>query len=204
VFADTLSRCREDAGMLFSNIVGRALKGAFLCGMLLPGICLGGASQIKIPAMFGKHEQQLSNEIQFPAVELSQDDVVAVHCHSRILKDGKPKEPFCLKGKNKRHKKFRQAVIEGLRTSVFSPASVDGNTVPVFVSFSVYFFCDAGECDTLEAMNVGVNSELYGLNYIAPQDIVSDYDWFQAYIRETDIINYPLGLGGAGPVRQNR
>jgi hypothetical protein len=187
--------------MLFPNVVRCAPIGAFLGGMLLSGIAMGGDSPVKIPATFGEHENQLTNEIKFPDIKLSQDDIVAVHCHSRILRDGKPKEPFCLKGKGKRHKKLRKAAIEGLKTAVFSPASVDGNAVPIFASFTVFFYCGTDDCGTFGVMNVGVNSEIYGLNYLAPQDIVLEYDWFQAYTEETDIFNKPLSLSGAGPAR---
>jgi hypothetical protein len=61
--------------------------------------------------------------------------------------------------------------------SQFEPATIDGKAVEVFVSFRVLFQETSGSCDVKVVQNLGIQADELGIDYFAPQEILTDGGW---------------------------
>ena len=59
----------------------------------------------------------------------------------------------------------------------FEPASVDGETVEVYVSFPVLFQEMNGRCDVSVVQNLGNQEDEFGAGYFGPQEIYTNGGW---------------------------
>lgn len=71
-----------------------------------------------------------------------------------------------------------QMALEAL---AFSPASVDGETVPVRMSFRIAYSPLSSGVKAVLIPNLGTMQSQYGRNYIAPQERLDISDWYVSY-----------------------
>lgn len=129
-----------------------------------------------VPADFAFEGEQLSQNIQRDWVSSSGD---VLYCRADILVSGSVQGATC----------FAKEAVDKLTVTTeaaiskmeFSPAEVNGEKVPVRMSFRVaYTPLDDGLHVTL-LPNLGTMQERYGRDYVAPQERLDVSDWYARY-----------------------
>lgn len=144
------------------------------------------------PAYFSPGKESLLDVLEIPESPQRGDDRIYVLCHARIRDNGSVRDPLCLNDLSTRnHSRFRRAVLEALETATFEPARFGDANVEVFASFMVAFECDDAKCDAIAAMHWGQHVDRFGMNYILPQDVVTEFDWFEEYGARTGVFERP-------------
>ncbi len=119
------------------------------------------------PARIGSHETSLAKRISFPK-EISGDLSTFVRCEAKVLPAGTIDEVGCY-GDENIDRAFYRAVNLGSHGASMTPASVDGEAVPVLALFTVLFRQEGDQRVVAVIPNHGTNAKEYGLNYVAPQ-----------------------------------
>jgi hypothetical protein len=119
--------------------------------------------------------------LQVTAGDLPRDTAaVAVRCQAFIDGDGGLGDYYCVSQYNPRVGVV-DAVIHAVPTQQFAAARVDGASVRVLMSFSVYFDCSSGSCVAVTGRNHGYDVEQLGLDYVAPQPILESDAWYDGF-----------------------
>ena len=169
------------------SATARALAAGVM--LLLAGHAQGDSFS---PASFLPGEQSLLEVLVIPESPGLVEYQAFVLCHARIRQDGGVQNPLCLKDPDvQKHRRFREAVLQALETARFQPASINSRRVEVFASFMVAFNCDVSACNAIATMHWGQHVDRFGMNYVLPQDVVSDYDWFEEYAAESGVFERP-------------
>lgn len=120
-----------------------------------------------VPAGFAKGLEAAAAEIQFPRYK--KDLSLNINCAADISTTGDVENYFCLDYQGGTDTKFRKAAEKFIESTSISPATVDGQPVPVRFYFRVFF----GRRGELYAVGVYPNwsddAEKYGHEYQAPQ-----------------------------------
>lgn len=121
------------------------------------------------------------------AVQIRPDDLprgvtaVAVRCQAFIGADGGLGDYFCVSDDNRAYAAAVTAVIRAVPTQRFVPARADGINVRVLMNFAVYIDCSSGSCFEVAARNHGYDAEQFGLDYVDPQPILANDEWYQGF-----------------------
>lgn len=128
------------------------------------------------PARIGTHADALQFLIRVPDKRRNQTFVSTIRCQTYVEIDGTLSNYLCVRGSRDDIDLLRQ-VKDGIRKSIFEPATVDGNLIKIYMNFMIGFKCDAGECAVVAAPHHGYHIQEFGFNYIAPQSIVDEKFW---------------------------
>jgi len=125
------------------------------------------AGQRFVPAGFTKGLEAAAAEIEFP--KYKKDLSLNINCTANVSTTGDVESYFCLDYLGGADTKFRRAAEKFIASASISPASVDGEPVPVRFYFRVFF----GRKGDLYAVGVypnwSDNAQKYGHEYQAPQ-----------------------------------
>lgn len=143
----------------------------------------GAAGQAYEPAGFG--ENTLSYlEAAVAQPELTQDaPVAAVYCQADVGTDGLTRNVSCYEREGQA--RLRAQVEEAFAGRQFTPAQVNGEPVPVRMLFRVVYADLEGQPPIMLLPNLGNNQGEYGYQYVAPQELLDEYNWYSHYRRNS-------------------
>lgn len=119
------------------------------------------------PARIGNHNESLAKTISFPD-DVDGDVSVFLRCEAKVYPGGTIDEAGCY-GDESTDPSFFRAVNLGSESASMTPATVNGEQVPVLALFTVMFKQQNGERLVAVIPNHGTNAKTLGLNYTAPQ-----------------------------------
>ena len=120
-----------------------------------------------VPARIGSHDESLAKRISFPK-DITGDISLYVRCEAKVLPAGTIDEVGCY-GDENIDRNFYRAVNLGSQGATMTPASINGESVPVLALFTVLFRQQGDERVVAVIPNHGTNASEFGLNYVAPQ-----------------------------------
>lgn len=146
-----------------------------LASMLLLFARVEASADTYKPAVFGFDGEAIAAKIG----EGVSDTPIAVYCQSDVDAAGKSSVSRCYSKQASRDLSRRlETVISSLR---FIPAEVNTEAVPVRVSYRVILSASGVEL----IPNLGTMQAKYGRDYIAPQERLDVFDWYQKYAKDS-------------------
>lgn len=139
------------------------------------------AAAERVPAGFGAGEDSLHTLIEFP--ELKGDSDHTIVCAAVVRDSGKPEQDqsgcYVVQPGDEI---YVAAVGKALRKARFTPASIDGRTVDVYLQFRVRFRQAGEEREIMLYPNPGYpeNVQYYGDDHVAAQRSIGREDWMKA------------------------
>lgn len=131
------------------------------------------------PALIGVGPRSLLTQLSCPRTP-APDATVGVLCQTEIDVKGVAKSAtIACYADNNVFLRFAKAGETAMRKARFEPARIDGEPVPVFMSFRLVFTNKLGECQFTAIPNFGNEWQQTGVNYVAPQEIVTKGNWLQ-------------------------
>lgn len=106
---------------------------------------------------------------------------VDIQCQTFVETDGDLTDYYCVPPDISEDQKVTQLVIRGLEDLTFVPARMDGAPVRVLMSFHVAIRCAEDSCTVESFANHGNHAKELGLDYIAPQPVLSGQAWYAGY-----------------------
>ena len=136
---------------------------------------LFAADDIYRPALFAFEGRDLIQRIAIPSTGLN----VTLYCRADIGVKGEVDRTKCYDaGGNSEIELQTQTALTQLQ---FTPAQVNGESVPVRVSFRVAYSGTATQLNAALIPNLGTMQSRYGRDYIAPQERLDVANWYQRY-----------------------
>jgi len=161
----------------------RTLFRAPSLGLLGPALFLAGQLHAQLsdlqPATFGPFSGLADLGIE--PEDLGSADSLAVRCQAFVETDGSLTENLCTSDDGIRDRRIIARVADSVAAESFSPARVDGREVRVLMNFSVLITCAGGECASVPVPNHAYQIGAFGLDYVAPQAIVSGKRWYEGF-----------------------
>jgi hypothetical protein len=159
---------------------GLRVMGIVLGAALLSAAAWGddGKAARFVPATFGAGPSSLLRTVSCRKPPEPVHPIVVL-CQAWVEADGQTSDgvSYCVADGGRRSP-YSLAANEAVDRAEFSPASVDGASVAVYMSFRLVFRGDTQRCAIAAIANLG--GELLGddLDYFAPQEIVSEDSWY--------------------------
>lgn len=121
------------------------------------------------PAAFNDEASSLQNLIVFPNFNENID--ATVRCSSELSRFGSFQSLVCLPSQ---YPELLQAIADVVLDAEITPATSDGSRQRVVIPFSVRFTKEGASENIYVYPNFGVGTELFGLEYTAPQRVIRD------------------------------
>ncbi|MEM9388666.1 MAG: hypothetical protein AAGA68_26735 [Pseudomonadota bacterium] len=86
------------------------------------------------------------------------------------------------------------ATYHGLRRARFRPARIDGKPVDVVMSVRVVVRCIGRRCKVSSYPNLGLFEDKYGIDYVAPQEIVDDGTTWYEHLLSNEVCRTAGGI----------
>jgi hypothetical protein len=132
-----------------------------------------------VPASFGNALETLQSKITLPQTFGEGVQTVAVYCQADVLTTGDVSKVNCYE--NSSLVSMQGLTQSALSSANFTPASIDGTSVPVRMQFRVVYSLSGTQEKILLLPNLGTLQAKYGVNYIAPQERLDKSDWYLQY-----------------------
>lgn len=160
-----------------SRLTNKVLGSLAILAVVLP--FSSSASSMYQPAQFGNAVDQVSQKVVLPETMATDNRTIAVYCQADIAVSGVASNVSCFdKAAYDDLQGQTQRAIEGL---AFSPAKVDGEAVPVRMTFRVVYSRNDSQPNVVMLPNLGTLQREHGVHYIAPQERLDQADWYSAY-----------------------
>lgn len=162
--------------------VGRRSRHACACAALLvlltiSGLPVGAEEPASVlsatttghatPAAFLAPPDDLASRIRIPEGTEPLDDTLL--CGVDVFANGGPGDYVCVLDRSKSPLPLRDAVYAAMRFMRLTPAVVDGEPQRVWMPFSVHFLRVEGKDSVTVRRNLGLQTAIYGTDYVAPQ-----------------------------------
>lgn len=131
------------------------------------------------PAKFGDTEATLTKQITLPASFGEGVKTVSVYCQADVLTTGDLNNVTCYE--NSPQVSMQVSTETALKSATFTPASIDGQKVPVRMQFRVVYSLTGTQAPIVLLPNLGTLQAQYGVNYYAPQERLDKGDWYVQY-----------------------
>lgn len=131
------------------------------------------------PANFGFSDQELLSKVDVDNAFHDSPSTKVLYCNAEIDKAGQAQRVDCFD--QQQSADLEKDTQDALLELGFSAASVNGEKVPVRMSFRVVFSGSKGNVAAKLIPNVGSMQAQYGLDYIAPQERLDISDWYNTY-----------------------
>jgi hypothetical protein len=151
-----------------------------LAGLALVLTATASPAQQLIPARFGNTDNSLSKVLSMPGNIDTGDKVVRIPCQAIVEVSGEVRDVNCFTDMGE-NGPYVMEILRAAKNGSISPALVDGVPTRIFMTFSVWFACNEGECNVLALPHDNIHTAEFGLNYFAPQAIVSDDLWYEGF-----------------------
>jgi len=120
-------------------------------------------------------------DMQFGPEDLGAMASLAVRCQAFVETDGSLTDSFCTSDDGIRDRSIIGRVTDQLAAETFSPARVQGSEVRVLMNFALLIACESGKCVSVPVPNHGYQIAAFGVDYVAPQPILSDEHWYDGF-----------------------
>ncbi|HEY7773017.1 MAG TPA: hypothetical protein VIC26_07535 [Marinagarivorans sp.] len=151
------------------------LVGCIFFGFAFSGTAYASKYQ---PAEFADALAHLQQSVSAP--QLSADlPVVGVYCQADVDVSGITSDVRCYEKEG--FDELRQQTEQAMSGRNFTPATVDGNPVPVRMVFRVVYSEIEGQQPILLLPNLGNMQKRLGAGYIAPQERLDVPQWYAKY-----------------------
>lgn len=137
------------------------------------------AEETYSPAKFAFSGETLARSISFS----DRQAAVTLYCRADISAAGKVSRINCFD--NAGNVDLEVATQDALAGLPFTPASVNGESVPVRMSFRVAYTASEESVTAILIPNLGTMQARYGRDYIAPQERLDVADWYESYNRNS-------------------
>lgn len=131
------------------------------------------------PAMIGPSSGL--TDLRIEQEDLGSNDSLAVRCQAFVETNGDLTDYLCTTDDGIRDRSIIARVTEQLATETFSPARVDGQEVRVLMNFAVLITCATNDCTSATVPNHGYQIGSFGLDYVAPQPVISGEHWYEGF-----------------------
>ncbi len=133
------------------------------------------------PANFGFTGESLLAAM--PQETRNMQDSAVVYCQSEISEKGAVVRSQCY------DKQGRDSLVSNTEKTIaglsFTPAQVDGKSVPVRMSYRVGYVPQSKGVSVVLIPNLGSMQSQYGRDYVAPQERLDVSDWYQRYSEQS-------------------
>ena len=167
--------------------MNKQLKKTFTTVALTIGMIplTGMAAKSYKPAFFDFEAKDLAAMVKVDQSQIDLSSPHVVYCQSDVDTDGEALNVSCYDDHMADVEGKTEKAVEAL---AFTPAKVDGETVPVRIRFRVVYFESDGKVGADVIPNLGTMQARYGRDYIAPQERLDVTDWYQRY-SEYSLVN---------------
>lgn len=165
---------------IISSAVKKVLAPVALSACLAP---VAMAETVYKSATFNFSGDALVSKMQALTSLKKQDQTHVLYCQSEVSEHGEAANTKCYDKAGKLDVVSEaQSILNGLS---FSPAQVDGQNIPVRMSYRVAFHGAKGKVDALLIPNLGTMYERYGRDYVAPQERLDVSNWYDEYSKNS-------------------
>lgn len=171
-----------------NNLVSLVLTALFwMLSGLATALAGDSATVAFMPARFGDGPESLSQNVSCD--NLGDEDAAVVFCQTWVEVDGRVNRDrtYCFNDSSKEQRKIAEKLAQSVQQSKFLPALVNGEAVPVFMSFRIALAKQEDQCKVITIPNLGYQAENFGRLYVAPQEIVTNGAWFSRVGIDRDI-----------------
>lgn len=131
------------------------------------------------PAKFGNAEETLGKQITLPASFGEGVKTVAVYCQVDVMTTGNINAATCYE--NNPLVSMQQTTESALKSATFTPATIDGKSVPVRMQMRVVYSLGGIQAPIVLLPNLGTLQAQHGTHYYAPQERLDTSDWYANY-----------------------
>ncbi|HEY7883834.1 MAG TPA: hypothetical protein VIC08_02690 [Cellvibrionaceae bacterium] len=171
------------------------MKKQLLIALMTLGLSAVATAQTYVPAGFGEDTLDYLQQAVI-APELNADlPVASIYCQADVGTDGLTRNLNCYEREG--FDQLRDQVEEALIGRAFTPATVNGENVPVRMIFRVVYADVDGQPPVMMLPNLGHMQGDLGYHYVAPQERLDDNNWYERY-RSNDWSRGQPFFGGEG------
>ncbi len=139
---------------------------------------VGNAANSYQPAKFDFEPSELVSLMEDNLKQSNLNSSLVVYCQSDVDTDGEALNVSCY---DEKRSSLESATAESITKLAFTPAKVNGESVPVRVRFRVVFFESEPTFNAILLSNLGSMQSAYGNDYIAPQERLDFKSWYDRY-----------------------
>ena len=132
------------------------------------------------PALFKSGESISTSVIACPNSEAELENGF-VYCSAHVLPSGSVGGNSVRCKSNSSQKNYANITPSVLSQLSFTPAKLDDSSVEVKVSLRVFYKKSGEVCQSATMLNNGFNASEYGVDYIAPQEIIAGDSFITSY-----------------------
>ena len=163
------------------------LRPIAMIGCLFP---LASFATAYTPASFGNATVLLQKQITLPASFGEGVNTVAVYCQADVMTTGDINQVTCYE--NSPLVSMQSVTESALKSATFSPAAIDGKTVPVRMQFRVVYSLSNSQAPITLLPNLGTLQAQYGADYVAPQERLDQGSWYVQYSNDSRSTGKPF------------
>ena len=142
------------------------------------------ASNSYQPATFDFEPSDLVSLMEDNLKQVPLKDSLVVYCQSDVDTDGEALNISCYDNSDSN---LATPTAQAVSKLAFSPAKVDGESVPVRFRFRVAYYESGERVEAWLISNIGSMHSAYGSDYIAPQERLDGNSWYQRYAKHSSI-----------------
>lgn len=131
------------------------------------------------PAKFAFKGEELARSIAFS----DRLTAVTLYCRADISSTGSVSRINCYD--NSGNSALEVETQDAVTDLPFTPASVNGENIPVRMSFRIAYNASEKGVNAILIPNLGTMQAQYGRDYIAPQERLDIADWYESYHRNS-------------------
>lgn len=159
-----------------NNILKKMIRSLVMLAAIAPFASYAAAYT---PAKFGTAEETLSKQVTLPTSFGEGVRTVAVYCQADIMTSGNINAVTCYE--NSPLVSMQKVTESALKSATFTPATIDGNAVPVRMQLRVVYSLGGTQAPIVLLPNLGTLQAQYGTHYYAPQERLDTSDWYANY-----------------------
>ncbi|OZY85661.1 hypothetical protein CBP51_00990 [Cellvibrio mixtus] len=159
-----------------NNILKKMIRSLVMLAAIAPFASYAAAYT---PAKFGNAEETLSKQVTLPTSFGEGVRTVAVYCQADIMTSGNINAVTCYE--NSPLVSMQKVTESALKSATFTPATIDGNAVPVRMQLRVVYSLGGTQAPIVLLPNLGTLQAQYGTHYYAPQERLDTSDWYANY-----------------------
>jgi len=158
------------------NILKKAIRSLVMLAAITP---IASYAAAYTPAKFGNAEETLTKQITLPASFGEGVKTVAVYCQADVMTTGNINAVTCYE--NSPLVSMQKVTESALKSATFTPATIDGKTVPVRMQMRVVYSLGGTQAPIVLLPNLGTLQAQHGTHYFAPQERLDTSDWYATY-----------------------
>ncbi len=159
-----------------NNILKKMIRSLVMLAAIAP---FASHAAAYTPAKFGNAEETLSKQVTLPTSFGEGVRTVAVYCQADIMTSGNINAVTCYE--NSPLVSMQKVTESALKSATFTPATIDGNAVPVRMQLRVVYSLGGTQAPIVLLPNLGTLQAQYGTHYYAPQERLDTSDWYANY-----------------------